>query len=263
MATSINGYPVLGPRSSYLSTKRVPGTTKSVRLRSDIQPVFLALLSEIDKTVINLDGGPLDGYAYRYSRYVTKWSNHSSGTATDMRYDVLKADHRRHMSSAQRAQMNRLLNKYVINGKKVFTWGGNWSSRAMDEMHLEISRGVTVKDVKALQAKLRIDSNGKFRSTTVVPSTPAPAWPVVNVSDVQPGDVTPDVKIVQKALWRLGYLASSSIPSTTASKFDTATRTAYARWQKHLGYTGTDADGRPGIKSLTLLGNKYGFTVKP
>lgn len=43
--------------------------------------------------------------------------------------------------------------------------------------------------------------------------------------------------------------------------FDLNTRAAYTVWQEHLGYRGSDADGIPGIQSLTVLGNKHSFKV--
>ncbi|MFF7949149.1 N-acetylmuramoyl-L-alanine amidase [Streptomyces griseorubiginosus] len=43
--------------------------------------------------------------------------------------------------------------------------------------------------------------------------------------------------------------------------FGTTTRDAYARWQRRLGYSGTAADGIPGMTSLKKLGAKHGFDV--
>jgi hypothetical protein len=43
--------------------------------------------------------------------------------------------------------------------------------------------------------------------------------------------------------------------------FGTTTVSAYAAWQRRLGYRGKDADGIPGKTSLTRLGDRYGFGV--
>jgi hypothetical protein len=43
--------------------------------------------------------------------------------------------------------------------------------------------------------------------------------------------------------------------------FGSLTVNAYARWQKRLGYSGTAADGIPGMTSLKKLGAKHGFDV--
>ncbi|MEU2233170.1 endolysin [Streptomyces vietnamensis] len=65
------------------------------------------------------------------------------------------------------------------------------------------------------------------------------------------------VKTVEDALVKEGLLGKS----LADGHFGTATRTAYAAWQRRLGYSGTDADGIPGRTSLTKLGAKHGFTV--
>ncbi len=44
--------------------------------------------------------------------------------------------------------------------------------------------------------------------------------------------------------------------------FGTATKTAYAAWQRRCGWSGKDADGLPGKASLTKLGARRGFDVK-
>lgn len=41
----------------------------------------------------------------------------------------------------------------------------------------------------------------------------------------------------------------------------TLSRTAYGSWQRRLGYSGSDANGIPGMTSLTKLGLKHGFRV--
>lgn len=259
MPVSINGYQVLsGWSDARLGTGKVPGTSKSVRLRRDVLPIFLAFLSEVDKTVINLDAGPLDGFARRSSRSVRRWSNHSSGTAIDMRYDVLRADRRRHMSNAQRNQMHVLLKKYSYGNKPIFTWGGDWSSRYLDEMHVEISRGITYDQIRTVMEKLKIRNDGTI-SKGVVPKPAPSSWPTVSVENVQPGKKNSQVKIVQEALVKAGLLSASVLPSDTRTTFGPKTQAAYAAWQRRCGFTGADANGKPGLTSLTYLGNKYGF----
>lgn len=67
------------------------------------------------------------------------------------------------------------------------------------------------------------------------------------------------VKLVEKALLELGFLTSKYAGD---GSFGTATVTAYAAYQRHLGYSGTAADGIPGRASLTKLGKTTGlFTV--
>ncbi|MFC8512779.1 N-acetylmuramoyl-L-alanine amidase [Streptomyces sp. NPDC057257] len=65
--------------------------------------------------------------------------------------------------------------------------------------------------------------------------------------------------LTEAALVKLGYLAKTYAGD---GSFGTTTVAAYAKWQHHLGYTGTDANGIPGKISLSRLGEKSGlFTV--
>ena len=65
--------------------------------------------------------------------------------------------------------------------------------------------------------------------------------------------------LVEAALVKLGYLGKAYAGD---GSFGSTTVTAYGKWQHHLGYRGTDANGIPGQKSLVELGKKSGlFTV--
>lgn len=67
-----------------------------------------------------------------------------------------------------------------------------------------------------------------------------------------------DVKPVEAALKAEGLL-----PAVYASdgSFGSGTVAAYAAWQRRLGYSGADANGIPGQRSLKALGSGHGFTV--
>ncbi len=65
------------------------------------------------------------------------------------------------------------------------------------------------------------------------------------------------VKVVEAALVNAGYLAKAY----SDGHYGKVTVEAYAKLQRHLGYSGSDADGIPGKASLTYLGDKYGFSV--
>ncbi|MFB7597269.1 peptidoglycan-binding protein [Streptomyces sp. NPDC056160] len=67
-----------------------------------------------------------------------------------------------------------------------------------------------------------------------------------------------DVRIVEAALKDEGLLAAAY---ASDGSYGTTTIAAYARWQRSLGYSGSDADGIPGRVSLTQLGKKHHFTV--
>ena len=101
-----------------------------------------------------------------------------------------------------------------------------------------------------------------------VPVPPKPSAPVVDLSKLvaaaqsDPARAgTPvtyaGVKTVEAALVDAGLLEKRF----SDGHFGSSTVDAYARWQRHLGYSGTAADGIPGKTSLTKLGKTYGFTV--
>lgn len=73
------------------------------------------------------------------------------------------------------------------------------------------------------------------------------------------GGVTPgaadDVRIVEALLVKAHLLDPRY---ANDGSFGSLTRTAYANWQKSLGYRGSDADGVPGSVSLSKLLAKFG-----
>ncbi|MEV7346107.1 N-acetylmuramoyl-L-alanine amidase [Streptomyces sp. NPDC093544] len=62
--------------------------------------------------------------------------------------------------------------------------------------------------------------------------------------------------LAEAALVKLGYLAKTYAGD---GSFGSKTIAAYAKWQRHLGYTGDDANGIPGKISLTKLGSQTGL----
>ncbi|MFF4607973.1 N-acetylmuramoyl-L-alanine amidase [Streptomyces sp. NPDC001339] len=66
-----------------------------------------------------------------------------------------------------------------------------------------------------------------------------------------------EVEYVEHALIAEGLLDAT----WGDGSFGTKTIAAYAAWQRLLGYTGRDADGIPGHRSLQALGHRYDFDV--
>ena len=108
----------------------------------------------------------------------------------------------------------------------------------------------------------------RIKSGKPTTTLPAPAKPTVSLSKlVAAARSNPKaagepvtysgVKTVEAALVDAGYLAKSYLDG----HYGTTTVKAYAKWQRHLGYSGTAADGIPGRASLSQLGAKYGFSV--
>jgi len=107
--------------------------------------------------------------------------------------------------------------------------------------------------------------------TTVPGPKPTPSKPRVDLSRIvqaakadppaRQGHVTymAGTNLVEAALVKVGYLAKAYAGD---GSFGSRTVDAYARWQRHLGYSGSAADGIPGRTSLTKLGDRTGlFTV--
>lgn len=81
----------------------------------------------------------------------------------------------------------------------------------------------------------------------------------VSPSNVRPGSRGADVLNVQLALTRLVDLKNHS-----PAVFDRETQRAFARWQRLIGFVGSDASGVPNIPSLERLGEISGiFSIRP
>lgn len=107
---------------------------------------------------------------------------------------------------------------------------------------------------------------------TPAASVPVPAPPQVTVSLThivaaarrdpglrQGGTTYPaEVNVVEVALAREGLLDDAYAHD---GSFGSLTVAAYAKWQRRRGFSGDDADGIPGMTTLTALGAARGFTV--
>lgn len=175
MATSLNGWSVIWAYNSLqLRTIAIPGTKRTVQVRRSCAPLFAAFCADWNARMperLKLATGPVDGFEPRQARAASGYSNHASGTAIDLKYDVLLADRQRHMTAQERKIVNQILDEYVDdNGRRVFGWGGDWEvGTYCDEMHTELAQGwaigaqgraTTKDDVKAVMKRLGIDKNG-------------------------------------------------------------------------------------------------------
>lgn len=77
-----------------------------------------------------------------------------------------------------------------------------------------------------------------------------PSAPSISVSRAQPHKRNKAVVKLKKALAKRGFFDRD----LDDPYFGSHLRVAYSNWQKHLGYTGKDADGYPGKTSLEKLG---------
>lgn len=70
----------------------------------------------------------------------------------------------------------------------------------------------------------------------------------------------PEVLLVENSLSREGLMDHRYVDGS-AGTLSFGNNSAYQKLQLRLGFRGKDADGIPGMKSLTWLGKKYGFNV--
>lgn len=175
MPLSLNRWPVLpswaDPRQR---TIRIPGTNKSIRCRRIAAPVFAAFLNDWHREMpkrLQLDQGRqyLGGYAFRPARSGAGWSNHSSSTAADIRWDVLLPDGQRHMTDEEQRILKRILKRYrTTDGHHILASGAWWRPGMIDEMHVELAPGwadgalryTTPADVRNVRKRLGIKRNG-------------------------------------------------------------------------------------------------------
>lgn len=73
---------------------------------------------------------------------------------------------------------------------------------------------------------------------------------------------SPEVKLVEQSLAVQGCLPIA-LADGSAGTSTFGPGSAYQRWQRALGYRGSDADGYPGVASMTELGRRHGWTVTP
>jgi hypothetical protein len=82
------------------------------------------------------------------------------------------------------------------------------------------------------------------------------AKPWLYFENVAYGKRNNSVRIVQNALRKqFGGIVVDGY-------FGAQSKEYYACWQRHLGYQGKDADGVPGMQSLTKMGQEYGFDIR-
>lgn len=158
---------------------------------------------------------------------------------------------------------------------RFYGWNVNSVIRHMDWSDWKVDpKGINWTNMRA---RIEVILAGKPNATPMdgsVPTDPGPpkppAKPVVSVRSIiaasrrDPGlpqggtTSAAQVKPVEQALARLGFLNSAWVDGS----FGTRTVSAYAAFQRSLGYRGRDADGIPGKASLTALGARSGlFTV--
>jgi len=183
MPTSINGWTVLDnpawddPR---LTRLKVSGTPCVFYGRASVAPLFVALALDYHKTIHPLTGrDDVDGYDHRIGRSSSSWSDHASGTASDIRASAEGAQGTGNYSwwkGAKAAQARKLLAKYEIvmwGGPKDL--GGSYGNPAnYDYMHWALKPGTTQADVDRVLKRLRIRPDGTVSPLGKIANVVAP-----------------------------------------------------------------------------------------
>jgi GH24 family phage-related lysozyme (muramidase) len=190
------------------------------------------------------------------------------GITRERAYQLLQQDARR-MEKAVNA-LGVPLNQNQFDALVSFTYnlGPAWTvqntgiRRALKERRYKDVPREMRKWVKAGGKTLpglvrRRKEEGRLFATPAGPA-PKPGPKQVNLADVQPGKNNDSVLVVQQALAKAVGLDYSSGPGN----FGPATTAAYAQWQRNCGIPENAANGAPDAKSLKMLGDKYGFTVR-
>lgn len=174
MTTCLNGWPAYQSQTDrHLKWMTIPTVGRQILVNRIAARAFAAFYADWERLMtkrLTLTTGPLDAWEYREARQASGLSNHAGGVAVDVRYDILKADGKAHMTARESKIVRKLLDVYVTpDGRRIFGWGGDWSPGSVDEMHLEIAQGwaigaggqdITPQDVKDCIKHLRIKRDG-------------------------------------------------------------------------------------------------------
>ena len=165
-----NGWPVVDNQSSKeLVVIRVPGTGTPgipLRVQRDCAPVLAYVASLVHKNVSDLSKGNKPGvqdeggYNLRKIDGSSSYSNHASGTAIDLNWQLFPM-FKRKMNKKQRTAALAIEQEL----KEVIRWGGSYSRSRVDEMHWEIKDGVSKSEIKAFIKKLGLRKDGTITGT--------------------------------------------------------------------------------------------------
>jgi hypothetical protein len=214
---TLNGWAEITPAQapSHLVTVAIPGTKSHIRTIPLLAPLWACVLMDVDTHILALDGGlGPDCWVDRTAHGANGLSNHASASAVDCRYDVFKADHRRHCSPGQITAAHAILAHYTTDrGKRVLGWGGDWKvGTACDEMHWEIGQAwepgvgsmVTAADVQNVIKRLGLTVAGAKKAVKV--PTKVPAKHVIPFPGIfKPGAHGAYVTYLQQGLVKRGY----------------------------------------------------------
>jgi len=210
---SLNGWPVLDDGDPRIATGIIPSVGRPVTCARAALPVFLHFYAAWQKEMgprMSIKTGPIDGHEVRQSRAAKGYSNHASGTAVDVLYNtVLPADGEPHMTAAEKANLDKILSRYVTtDGHRILANGEWWRSPHCDGMHTENSqswdrgalRNTTAADVANVIKRLGIKPDG---TTSIIAKIIAPIMP------------KPKPPVTKGAAWCSAFLTAQGLTGAT------------------------------------------------
>lgn len=287
MPTTISGHPAAttsgDPR---LAVGTIPGTDITLRTMRVALPLFLHVAAALDKEVEPLQKRNTWSYNYRPPRMGSGVSDHS-GWAIDLWSDGIGMHTwPSRMPKAKAQKMGRILERYrTEDGRYVFGWGAAniapgvdykgktyTKQSSNDPMHVFIAPGIDANDLREVIDRMNISATGGSKNPAPAPvikpkppvvvkpepapkpkPKPQPVLPVVSLEKLKFGASNKHVKLMQEALIKEGYKIEAD------GDYGPKTKDAVARFQRLLGFTGSDADGVIGETSLRKLAKRSGL----
>lgn len=157
-ATSYNDWSVGSPASAIgVAWYSVPGTDVELQARSgDVATVLIHVASRFNSDVERLYDYQSSGYSYRRNvNNPSVWSNHASGTALDLNYELHPngASVGSTFTSAKVAAIRRILS----DCEGTVYWGGDYRG-TVDGMHFEINVSPGDPGLASVAARIRGNS---------------------------------------------------------------------------------------------------------
>jgi len=239
VATSQNGYPAND--RSLVSSRQIPGSQVKVTVRNGAAgDLLLYAAGRWDKEVEDIDNarGALDdwGYAERPIRGGSTLSNHASGTAIDLN----ATQHPLSAVGTFDSDQVKAIRRILADCGGAVRWGGDYLRRK-DEMHLEI----VASEKRCAQVLLRL--------VAAPPTDPAPPS---SGTYCKVGDRNDRVLELQQFLTKFAPSYNAYRPT---GFYGIATTEGVREFQRRVGITGPDADGKTvGPRTLAKL-REVGF----
>lgn len=153
---SVMGYTVLPYGAPQLGTFKIPGSTVSLTARREIAPLLVGFARDFHAEVEELVPGWCWGHSPRLIRGSTKISRHAWGGAWDLNAPRHPMGKRNTFSPGERKAIDKILNRYTYQGRRLLRHGKDYVSRP-DDMHVEVNvdRKTALAAVKLLQAPVK------------------------------------------------------------------------------------------------------------